>query len=106
MAKLIGVFLCLFALGVAALPATHGMAHGHGPAAMTMEEDRSKDPADGDLDEIEDCSVLPGHCSYTALTLDADIAATFYPTVTSAHVFDDESKPKFRPETELRPPRL
>jgi len=110
--RTIGVLLCIFALSVAALPVAFGMEHDHGSAgmAMTMAAAMDKDRSDGHQGhgpaQSNHCEIVPGHCSIMAAPNASKARAAHYVTNPLACRLDDRDEAKYRPETELRPPRV
>jgi len=112
MMKSIGVLLCIFALSVAALPAAFGMEHDHGGAGMAMtmteamDEHRSGGHPAHDPAKSNHCEIVPAHCSFLATPDASKIRAAHYVSNPLPCRRDDRAEAKYRPETELRPPRV
>ncbi len=110
MKKLIGAVLCILALSVAVLPAAYGMEHVHDGAKLTkspsLDEGRIGAHSNHDPAALNHCEIVPGHCSVIATPGTANVHATHYVSSSPVFLLDDEAKPKHRPETELRPPRV
>jgi len=112
MMRSIGVLLCILALSVAALPAAFGMEHDHGSAgmAMTMAEAVDEHRSDGHQGhgpaKPNHCEIVPGHCSILAAPDASKARAAHYVTTPLTCRLDDRAEAKYRPETELRPPRV
>lgn len=114
------ILLCAFALLIAPLSAAHGpmQAHMNGHAdhggysaangGHGVHTEMPKAEADH-LDSktgMEQCEMMPGHCTIIALSQDLASRPVHYGSAGLVIAFDEQMTGKYRPDTELRPPKV
>lgn len=55
---------------------------------------------------MEQCEMMPGHCTIIALSQDLASRPVHYGSAGLVIAFDEQMTGKYRPDTELRPPKV